>query len=354
MSCFWFAEATEFRRPAPDLLMFLAMGLATITKGPVGLLVPLLSITAYQAVRGKLRELKRLRWGLGCAVFLAAVLPWFISISIRFPDFPRYALLKESLERFSGGLAHRRGGPFYYIPVYLAGFFPWSIFLLLAAWNRHRKWREIRTDRNRSTLFLVTWSAVTFVFFSLSQSKLPGYFLPAVVPLGILMAKAWEEVGSQRPDTLPGLADRRFRPVCSGVGLIVAASSQLALFSSAHSYLAKKVHPAVFTMLKPSILYTGLILAALALVGRNVSARMRGVSLSAATFRVPCPDRTNARGAMDCPAESLCGDEFQPPSRGGTSLRPRKRPADLRILLFPHQPAVLSSAACGPGDLQRE
>src|SRR5208283_3501949 len=65
MVCFWFAEASEFRRPGLDLLMFLAMGLATITKGPVGSLLPLLSITAFQALRGKLRELKRLRWGLG-------------------------------------------------------------------------------------------------------------------------------------------------------------------------------------------------------------------------------------------------------------------------------------------------
>ncbi|MGB9485434.1 MAG: glycosyltransferase family 39 protein, partial [Terriglobia bacterium] len=178
MASFWFAEAAEFRRPGLDILMFLAMGLATITKGPVGFLLPLLSVIAYQALRGKLRELKHLRWGLGCAVFLAAVLPWFISVSIRYPDFPRYALLEESLARFSGGLVHRKGGPLYYFPVFLAGFFPWSIALLWAGWSQHKRWREIRLEQNRSTLFLLTWSVVIFVFFSLSQSKLPGYFLP--------------------------------------------------------------------------------------------------------------------------------------------------------------------------------
>jgi hypothetical protein len=68
------------------------------------------------------------------------------------------------------------------------------------------------------------------------------------------------------------------------VGLIVAASSQLAIFSSAHSHLATTVHPAVFAMLKPSILYTGLILAALAIVGRNIAARARGTLLSLAAF----------------------------------------------------------------------
>jgi len=283
MVSFWFAEAAEFRRPGLDIAMFLAVGLATITKGPVGFLLPLLSITIYQALRGRFGDLKRLRWGLGCAVFLAVVLPWFIAISIRHPDFPRYALLEESLARFSGGLVHRKGGLLYYFPVYLVGFFPWSIFLLWAGWSRHKRWKEIRLGSFSPNLYLLTWSAVTFAFFSLSRSQLPGYFLPAIVPLGILMAKAWDDVASQgsirSPDWLTaGLAS------LLGIGLIVAASSQLAIFSSAHSPLAKKLPPTVFALLKPSILYTGLILAALAIVGRNIAARARGKSLSVAAL----------------------------------------------------------------------
>ena len=283
MVSFWFAESVEFRRPLLDMLIFLAMGLAAITKGPVGFLLPLLSITVYQALRGKLRELKRLRWGLGCAVFVATVLPWFISISIRFPDFPRYALVEESLARFAGGLVHRKGGLLYYFPVYLAGFFPWSLFLLWAGWNRHKRWKEIWLEQNRSTLFLLTWSVVTFVFFSASQSKLPGYFLPAIVPLGILMARAWDDVASSGATRSPDWLTAGFASLL-GVGLIVAASSQLAIFSPARSHLARKVYPAVFVMLKPSVLYAGLILAALAVVGRNIAARAHGRSLSVAAF----------------------------------------------------------------------
>ena len=283
MLSFWFAEAAEFRRPGLDVLIFLAIGLAAITKGPVGFLLPLLSIAIYQALRGKLRELKRLRWGLGCAVFLATVLPWFISVSIRHPDFPRYALLEESLARFSGGLVHRKGGLLYYVPVYLVGFFPWSIFLLWVGWSRHKRWREFRDSSFSPSLYLLTWSAVTFAFFSLSQSQLPGYFLPAIVPLGILMAKAWDEVASQGSTRPPDWLTAGCASLL-GAGLIVAACSQLALFSSAHSQLARKLYPAVFALLKPSILYTGLILAALAVVERNIAARARRTPLSVATL----------------------------------------------------------------------
>src|SRR5208337_1645760 len=101
--------------------------------------------------------------------------------------------------------------------------------------------------QNRSTLFLLTWSVVTFVIFSLSQSQLPGYFLPAIVPLGILMAKAWDDVGSQGSIRSPDWLTAGFASLL-GVGLIVAASSQLATFSSAHSHLAGKIYPAVFLM----------------------------------------------------------------------------------------------------------
>ena len=283
MASFWFAEGAEFRRPWLDALMFLALGLATITKGPVGFLLPLLSIAIYQALRGKIRELKRLRWGLGCAVFLASVLPWFISISIRHPDFPSYALLEESLARYAGGLVHRRGGLFYYIPVYLVGFFPWSIFLLWVGWSRHKQWKEIRLGSFSPNLYLLTWSAVTFAFFSLSRSQLPGYFLPAIVPLSILMAKAWDDVAAPGAARLPDWLTAGFASLL-GLGLIVAACSRLAIFSSPHSQLARELDPAVFAPLKPSILYTGLILAALAVVGRNIAARVRGSSLSLAAL----------------------------------------------------------------------
>jgi len=283
MVSFWFAETAEFRRPALDILMFLAMGLATITKGPVGFLLPLLSITVYEALGGKLGELKRLRWGLGSIVFFAAVLPWFISISARYPDFPRYALVEESLARFAGGLVHRKGGLFYYFPVYLAGLFPWSIFLLWTGWSRRKRWKEIRLGSFRPNLFLLTWSAVTFAFFSLSQSQLPGYFLPAIIPLGILMARAWNDVASPGATRPPDCVTAGFASLLV-VGLTVAASSQLGIFSSGHSHLAKKVYPAVFVTLKPHILYTGVILAALAFVGRNMAARAHGRQFSLVAF----------------------------------------------------------------------
>ena len=284
MVSFWLASSAEFRRAWWDVVLFAAMGAATITKGPVGFLLPLLSILVYALLRGKVRDLKRLRWGLGGAVFLATTLPWFLAVTVRYPDFPRYAFWQESLQRFASGRAQRPGGIFYYLPVYLAGFFPWSFCLLFAGWNRLRRWKELKQESHAPVLYLMAWGGVIFAFFSISQSKLPGYFLPAIVPLSILMAHVWKEVGScetrNRPDWLTGGF-----AVLTSIGLLVSfAGWQVLRFGAVQARVTEKIPPVAIPLLKPTLIYSGLILVALGIVGRNLAARTRGRNLSIATF----------------------------------------------------------------------
>jgi len=283
LASFAWAEWKPERRAGLAALMFGAMGVATITKGPVGFLLPLLSILAYQALRGGFDELKKVRWGLGLAVFLAVVLPWFIAVSARHPDFPRYALWQESLRRFAAGHLRRTGNVGYYVPVYLAGFFPWSLFLLPAGWNRLKRWRELRQASGRPAAFLLAWAGVVFVFFSISQSKLPAYFLPAVVPLSILTARAWAQVEAPDRGHPPDWLTAGFSALLA-VGLLVALASHAPFFGGAQARILGKLHPSVRVALMPCALYSGLILAALGVVGRNVARRARGIASWAATF----------------------------------------------------------------------
>jgi len=279
MTSFWFAEESGYRRPWLEVLLFAAMGLAAITKGPVGFLLPLLSIMLFQALRGKFRELKRLRWGFGVLVFLAAALPWFIAVSVRNPEFPRYALWQESLQRFATGSTRRGGNFLYYIPVYFLGFFPWSFFLFFAAVNKWKRWRTLRDEAHKPILFLLSWATMIFMFFSVSQSKLPGYFLPATVPLAILMAKFWGEVGTEDAGRRPDWLTAGFA-VLIVLGLLVAATPQVFRFSSVEIALTEKIPPRVVGLLKPSLFYSGLILVTLGIIGRNLAAHRTGKTLA--------------------------------------------------------------------------
>lgn len=163
----------------------LAAGLATLVKGPVGFLVPLLVMSVYHLVSGRRAVIGSFfRWS-HVFLFLAIVLPWFVGLSIACPDFPYYGIMKESIARFTTP-EFRRTQPFYYYGLIIAGcFFPFSLVLPVAIREGFRKsFRLHEADR----LFIV-WALVVVAFFSLSQSKLPGYILTGVVALGVLVAR---------------------------------------------------------------------------------------------------------------------------------------------------------------------
>jgi len=284
MVSYWQARISDFKRPILDLLFFTAMGLATITKGPVGFLLPLLSILAFQGFVGKFTEVKRLRWGMGLVVFLACVLPWFVALSLRYPDFPRYALWQESLQRFATGSTRRGGSFLYYVPIYLAGFLPWSFFLLYAGASRWRQWRRLREESHRPMAFLVAWSVVVFIFFSISQSKLPGYFLPAIVPLSILTAKVWAEIEDAAPER-PAWLRAGFLTMIA-LGIMVAVSPQAFRLQAIEVAATEKISPAVLALIKPALFFSGLILIALGILGRDLAARWAGQKLALVSLGV--------------------------------------------------------------------
>ncbi len=283
MVCYWLREAGPEHRKLLDVLLFGAMGLATLTKGPVGFLLPLLSMSAYQGLQGRFSRLKDLNWLLGLATFFAVTLPWFMAVSMRHPDFPEYAFWQESLQRFATGHSHRGGPVYYYLIIYLAGFLPWSFFLLYAGLHRIRRWKELRQEENSSVLFLLSWVGTIFVFFSISQSKLPGYFLPAMVPLSILMGKVWKGPETAPEGRAPDWATGGFATLIV-LGIIVAAAPHFEPFLFPHSRFQRKMPHDVFALLGPTMLYTGVILAALGIIGRNLCARARKKSPTVIMF----------------------------------------------------------------------
>jgi 4-amino-4-deoxy-L-arabinose transferase-like glycosyltransferase len=275
LAAFWLSSTAEPPRRDLDCLMFAAAGVATITKGPVGFILPLLTILVYAAVQGRFSEMKRLGWPPGIALFLAVSLPWFIAVSLRNPDFPRYAFWEESVLRFTTAHAHRGGSVFYYIPVFLAGLLPWSFALLFAGVNRVRGWKRLRESDSAPHAFLLAWALVTFVFFSISHSKLPAYFLPAVPALALLMGDIWNRdvkahASGRRPDWLTAAF-----AVLIAIGILTAALPPWLQSPSMHRVMVRKIHPDVLAQLPSSIFYSGLIIAALGILGRNLVSRSR-------------------------------------------------------------------------------
>jgi 4-amino-4-deoxy-L-arabinose transferase-like glycosyltransferase len=203
-----------------------AMGLATLAKGPLGLLLPGLVLVGFAAFTRDLRPLRLALHPLALVAFLAVAAPWYGAIlADQGRHFVDVFLLNHNVARFTSTV-HNHPGPFvYYLPVLLAGFFPWSAFLLPAL-------AGTKPRRERLDLFLVLWLALPLAFFSLAGSKLPGYVLPCLAPLALLLGRAASRFAAHEDEDLPAWAGRR---VTAFVGLGLAALLALAPIALARS-----------------------------------------------------------------------------------------------------------------------
>ncbi len=167
------------------------LGLAILAKG----LVPLaLFIPALWFLRHRIRDLAIL---FGVAALVAA--PWYVLVTLRNgTPFLEDFFWKHHFGRFlTSALQH--GQPvWFYVPVLLAGLFPW-VPLLALLFNR-------QLYRDRRAQFLLAWFAWGFLFFSASRNKLPGYLLPLLPPIAALLGIAAAEVRAKSPQIMVVLA----------------------------------------------------------------------------------------------------------------------------------------------------
>jgi 4-amino-4-deoxy-L-arabinose transferase-like glycosyltransferase len=170
---------------------YLFVGLGTLVKGPVAALLAALIIVAFAALQRDWRLLLRTLWLPGVALYAAVVLPWFIAVQRANPEFFRVFILEHNLARYTTDAFRHRQPFWYYLPVALIGLVPWTVFVITALVDAIRDWRfSVEEPQGQEDLrtYLALWFLLPIAFFSLSQSKLPGYILPAIPAGTILLA----------------------------------------------------------------------------------------------------------------------------------------------------------------------
>jgi 4-amino-4-deoxy-L-arabinose transferase-like glycosyltransferase len=156
------------------LPMYLGMALAVLTKGPVGILLPGLVILAFLGLRRNLSECKSMYLPVGLLLFLLVALPWYAAMY--------YEHGAKFLDTFLGVhnylratvSEHPKDNVFYYYAlVFLLGMLPWAPLTA----------KSIFCRRNQFGLFLLIWTGVYFIFYSLMATKYLTYTFPALFPL---------------------------------------------------------------------------------------------------------------------------------------------------------------------------
>ncbi len=186
----------------------LACGLAFLTKGLLGLVLPVLVIVPYLLWRRKARDLLRLPW-MPLAVAAAVILPWAMAVHHRAPDFWRYFIWHEHIQRFLDPGTAQHPEPFwYFIPVLAGGALPLMVLLPSAVAGLRR------IGKTPLVMFCLLWVAMHFLFFSASSGKLGTYILPCLPPLAVLVALGAVEF-------LKAGETRRFDVAARGLGTLV-------------------------------------------------------------------------------------------------------------------------------------
>lgn len=220
---FWLGLHGEGRERHAIWLLYIGMGLGTLTKGPVGLAIPLLAIVPYLTVTKRWRQFWDRGYPLAGLILCAAIaLPWYAAMLARHGSRYTESAQADTIGRFLSTIGGHGGTLLFYIPILLFGFFPWSGFLLVGLYQTFKGYRQwaIGNRQNDPThspspiahrlpapqeleFFAAIWLITVFLFFTLSATRLPHYIGPLFPAAAILAASYWHRCLSD-PAT-PGL-----------------------------------------------------------------------------------------------------------------------------------------------------
>jgi 4-amino-4-deoxy-L-arabinose transferase-like glycosyltransferase len=246
LSCFLFAQSYRSearRRDAWMLGCWAAMALAVLTKGLIGVLIPGFTLVVYLLWQRDwvcLRSLN-IRWGL--PLFFALAAPWFVLAARANREFLWFFFVREHFQRYLTPIEQRTEPWWFFIAVLVVGVLPWLIPALrsiLTGWQS-----DVARGSFNARRVLWIWSVFVLVFFSLSDSKLIPYILPAIPTLALLCAEpraGRDGFALGRKSLLAGAV----MTLLFGIGVLAYAS---AIWSSARDLpLVQSLRPALLVM----------------------------------------------------------------------------------------------------------
>ena len=176
---------------------YISMALGTLTKGPVGFILPLLISLIYLLIQKDWKGMRRMKLLPGMILFMVIVFLWYLpAVWKGGPDYLNATLFKHVVDRYSKGWSHVRP-IYYYLYNFPVEFLPWIFFLPGAmAYGYSRE----TMGKRREFIFLLTWFFAVFLFFSLSKGKRGLYLLPLYPAVSIMIGKLWNDFISTSMD----------------------------------------------------------------------------------------------------------------------------------------------------------
>ena len=166
-----------------------SLGLAVLAKGPAAIILCAGGVFFWALITKCWSDAFRLFHPAALASFCLTALPWYILCARRNPDFFRIFIIEHNFKRYLTPEFQHIQPFWYYGPIILIAILPWSVILPRVGYDAVLSFRQSQWKESNS-LFLALWTIFPLVFFSFSQSKLPGYALPVLPPLSALAARS--------------------------------------------------------------------------------------------------------------------------------------------------------------------
>jgi 4-amino-4-deoxy-L-arabinose transferase-like glycosyltransferase len=151
-------------------------GLGVLAKGLIGIVLPLAVLVPWLLAQRRWTDLLALASWRGVLAFVAVAGPWLLLMQWRYPGFLDYFIVEQHFRRYAGAHFNNQEPLWFFWVVLPLLMLPWTLWL----------WPALRQSGWQAALYL-WWTALVLLFFSLPQSKLVGYAMPAMAPLAALL-----------------------------------------------------------------------------------------------------------------------------------------------------------------------
>jgi 4-amino-4-deoxy-L-arabinose transferase-like glycosyltransferase len=188
-------EATPSEQRNWMLLCWAGMALSVLAKGLIGLVLPGGILVFYTLFSRDWQIWTRLHPVKGLLLFFLIAAPWFVLVGLKNPEQPHFFFIHEHFDRFLKKEHHREAAWYVFFVLLAAGSVPW-VGVLVQSLVRGAK-RATEPGRFKPRLMLLVWTAFIILFFTKSNSKLPGYILP-VFPAVALLVAVYLDAGTRR------------------------------------------------------------------------------------------------------------------------------------------------------------
>jgi 4-amino-4-deoxy-L-arabinose transferase-like glycosyltransferase len=262
---FWWGYAIEQKRQAGWVLFFVCSALAVLTKGPLGLIIPLSVVLLFLVLRREARLIAGGGFPLGLALFCLVALPWYIFMFKTYGNAFVHEFFYNDHWRRLVEAEHPAADTWYYYPLSTVGsMFPWSLFFI-AAFGGFVK--TLRRQAPPFFWFLSSWVVVVFVVFQVAHSKLTSYVFPYFPALALMTGYFLEAAGAAcfLKEMRPGARGPRALYLLTGVFCLAFPIGLIVALSRFPQYVADRT---------PVIVFAGILVVYLA-VYMVASARRR-------------------------------------------------------------------------------